>query len=270
MEDKKTLGNEVSVQEEAVTEKLPLSKTSDISDATKIELAEDKKEDKKSEQLKLEELINIAGNFVRGKITMEELDAFGNKMTIRSYIPMIEKVRSLMTLIYKLDNDPLETHEVRIANIYKTLFFDVLLGLYATVDVSNEELKTYAAYDLLYPIFSPFLLQYCTYDYTEFKKMFEDSLNLSHLKELSELMSNIDYQKLAKNSKEIEILLEGLKKDKKTIQNLADIINTTNPEIKKTLDTVQKELADEIYSASKGKSELKVPKEKKKVKTNKK
>ena len=100
--------------------------------------------------------------------------------------------------------------------------------------------------------------------------MFEDSLNLSHLKELSELMSNIDYQKLAKNSKEIEILLEGLKKDKKTIQNLADIINTTNPEIKKTLDTVQKELADEIYSASKGKSELKVPKGKKKVKTNKK
>ena len=122
MEDKKTLGNEVSVQEEVVTEKLPLSKTSDISDATKIELAEDKKEDKKSEQLKLEELINIAGNFVRGKITMEELDAFGNKMTIRSYIPMIEKVRSLMTLIYKLDNDPLETHEARIANIYKTLF----------------------------------------------------------------------------------------------------------------------------------------------------
>ena len=79
MEDKKTLGNEVSVQEEVVTEKLPLSKTSDISDATKIELAEDKKEDKKSEQLKLEELINIAGNFVRGKITMEELDAFGKK-----------------------------------------------------------------------------------------------------------------------------------------------------------------------------------------------
>ena len=34
MEDKKTLGNEVSVQEEVVTEKLPLSKTSDISDAT--------------------------------------------------------------------------------------------------------------------------------------------------------------------------------------------------------------------------------------------
>ena len=66
--------------------------------------------------------------------------------------------RSLMTLIYKLDNDPLETYEVRIANIYKTLFFDVLLGLYAMVDVSNEELKTYAAYDLLYPIFSPFLL----------------------------------------------------------------------------------------------------------------
>lgn len=263
MEDKKTLGNDIPKIDEQ--DKLPLSKTSDLTEATKEDIANAEKK-KKTNLLKLEELINVAGNFVRGKISEKELDEFGNKMVIRSYIPMIEKVRSLMALIYKLDNDPLETHEVRIANACKTLFFDVLLGQYAMVDVSNDELKTYAAYDLLYPMFSPFLLQYCSYDYSEFKKMFEDCLNLAHLKELSELMFNIDYQKLANQSKEIETLLEGLKKDKKTIQNLADIMNTTNPEIKKTLDIVQKDLADEIYAASKGKNELKAPKEKKEKK----
>ena len=209
MEDKKTLGNEVpsQVSESAETaQKSSLSKVQDITETTKNEISLEKESNIKNDNpstLKLEELINIAGNFVRGKIGTDELDEFGEKMIIRSYIPMIEKVRSLMMLVYKLDSDPLQTSEVRIANVYKVLFFDVLLGLYGMVDVSNDELKTYAAYDLLYPIFAPFLLQYCEHDFGEYKKMFEDSLNLTRMKELSELMESIDYEKLAEQNKKV-------------------------------------------------------------------
>ena len=194
MEDKKTLGNEVpsQVSESAeIAQKSSLSKVQDITETTKNEISLEKEGNIKNDNsstLKLEELINIAGNFVRGKIGTDELDEFGEKMIIRSYIPMIEKVRSLMMLVYKLDSDPLQTSEVRIANVYKVLFFDVLLGLYGMIDVSNDELKTYAAYDLLYPIFAPFLLQYCEHDFGEYKKMFEDSLKQEFYKLYSQLI----------------------------------------------------------------------------------
>ena len=275
MEDKKTLGNEVpsQVSESAETaQKSSLSKVQDITETTKNEISLEKESNIKNDNpstLKLEELINIAGNFVRGKIGTDELDEFGEKMIIRSYIPMIEKVRSLMMLVYKLDSDPLQTSEVRIANVYKVLFFDVLLGLYGMVDVSNDELKTYAAYDLLYPIFAPFLLQYCEHDFGEYKKMFEDSLNLTRMKELSELMESIDYEKLAEQNKKVEEILTGLKEDKRTLQNLADIFNATDPNLKKTMDIVQKNLVEEIFDAANGKKELNPPVAKKVTKKSK-
>ena len=275
MADKKTLGNEVpsQVSESAETaQKSSLSKVQDITETTKNEISLEKESNIKNDNpstLKLEELINIAGNFVRGKIGTDELDEFGEKMIIRSYIPMIEKVRSLMMLVYKLDSDPLQTSEVRIANVYKVLFFDVLLGLYGMVDVSNDELKTYAAYDLLYPIFAPFLLQYCEHDFGEYKKMFEDSLNLTRMKELSELMESIDYEKLAEQNKKVEEILTGLKEDKRTLQNLADIFNATDPNLKKTMDIVQKNLVEEIFDAANGKKELNPPVAKKVTKKSK-
>lgn len=270
-EDKKTLSAENPTQNSELNTKNTLSEIQDITETTRIEMAEEQDatvSSSKPKQLKLEELITMAGKFVRGKAKSEDLDAFGEKMVIRSYIPILEKVRSLMMLIYKLDNDPLQTSEVRIANVNKTLFFDVLLGMYGMVDVSNDELKTYAAYDLLYPVFAPFLLQYCGFDYNEYKKMFEDSVNITHLHDLSEMLSSVDYKKLAEQNKKVEALMDEIKNNQELIKNLNELMATTDPNLKNTMDVIKKNMVSEILSASKGERELKAP-EAKKIKTKK-
>lgn len=260
-EEKKTLGTEIPEQPLDTTTKTSLSDAQDMTDYTKEEIGNEESrttsESSKMKKLKLEHLITIAGKFVRGKIEAKELDEFGSKMVIRSYIPMIEKVRSLMMVIYKLDNDTLQTHEVRIANTHKTLFFDVLLGEYAMIDVSNEELKTYAAYDLLYPIFSPFLMQYCGYDYAQYKQMFDDSISVSHLNNLSEMFSSLDYKKIAEQNKKAEEIIAEIKENKELIKSLNELMTITNPQLTGTLKIIQKNLIDEATEAIKNKTSMK-------------
>ena len=69
-----------------IAQKSSLSKVQDITETTKNEISlvkEGNIKNDNSSTLKLEELINIAGNFVRGKIGTDELDEFGEKMILK-------------------------------------------------------------------------------------------------------------------------------------------------------------------------------------------
>ena len=107
--------------------------------------------DKTPEQIKLAELVNVASRFVQGKSSVEELDELGNRMTIRNYIPILDKMRLIMAIIFKFNAEDVEMHEIRVINMERELFFDVLLGGYALIDVNDPDLRTYQSYDLLYP-----------------------------------------------------------------------------------------------------------------------
>lgn len=114
--------------------------------------------DKTPEQIKLAELVNVASRFVQGKSSVEELDELGNRMTIRNYIPILDKMRLIMAIIFKFNAEDVEMHEIRVINMERELFFDVLLGGYALIDVNDPDLRTYQSYDLLYPLFANFIL----------------------------------------------------------------------------------------------------------------
>ena len=211
--------------------------------------SENKTGNKIPEQIKLAELVNVASRFVQGKTSVEELDELGNRMTIRNYIPILDKMRLIMAIIFKFNAEDVEMHEIRVINMERELFFDVLLGGYALIDVNDPDLRTYQSYDLLYPLFANFILQYCKDDYSKIVKMIEDSLNIYAMKDLDSLFNNVDYKALKETAKQHEELLKSFEKNKKLVADLRKIYELENPEGVKVLDavsdTIQREANEE-------------------------
>ena len=209
--------------------------------------------DKTPEQIKLAELVNVASRFVQGKTSVEELDELGNRMTIRSYIPILDKMRLIMAIIFKFNAEDVEMHEIRVINMERELFFDVLLGGYALIDVNDPDLRTYQSYDLLYPLFANFILQYCKDDYNKIVKMIEDSLNIYAMQDLDSLFNNVDYKALKETAKQHEELLKSFEKNKKLVADLRKIYEAENPDGVKVLDAVSETIQREANEEAKQK-----------------
>lgn len=209
--------------------------------------------DKTPEQIKLAELVNIASRFVQGKTSVEELDELGNRMTIRNYIPILDKMRFIMAIIFKFNAEDVEMHEIRVINMERELFFDVLLGGYALIDVNDLDLRTYQSYDLLYPLFANFILQYCKDDYNKIVKMIEDSLNIYAMQDLDSLFNNVDYKALKETAKQHEELLKSFENNKKLVADLRKIYEAENPNGVKVLDAVSETIQREANEEAKQK-----------------
>ena len=195
-----------------------------LSDEKQVDLTQnEQKNEEKVEKITLEELIYNASKIISGKIKQEDLNAFGNKLTVRTYLPILDKMRAMMTLIFDMNNQDVEMEEIRVVSLRKNMFFNVLLAEYAMIDVSNKDLQTYQTYDLLYPIFAPFILQYCEKDYNEMKEMIQESLNIYAMKDLDSLLSNINYQALAKSAKKNEELLNKMASDKEALKEIREL-----------------------------------------------
>ena len=214
---------------------------------------ENETENKISEQIKLAELVNVASRFVQGKISVEELDELGNRMTVRNYIPILDKMRLIMAIIFKFNAEDVEMHEIRVINMERELFFDVLLGGYALIDVNDPDLRTYQSYDLLYPLFANFILQYCKDDYNKIIKMIEDSLNIYAMQDLDSLFNNVDYKALKETAKQHEELLKSFEKNKKLVADLRKIYEAENPNGVKVLDAVSETIQREANEEAKQK-----------------
>ena len=209
--------------------------------------------DKTPEQIKLAELVNVASRFAQGKTSVEELDELGNRMTIRNYIPILDKMRLIMAIIFKFNAEDVEMHEIRVINMERELFFDVLLGGYALIDVNDPDLRTYQSYDLLYPLFANFILQYCKDDYNKIVKMIEDSLNIYAVQDLDSLFNNVNYKALKETAKQHEELLKSFEKNKKLVADLRKIYEAENPDGVKVLDAVSETIQREANEEAKQK-----------------
>lgn len=196
--------------------------------------------------LTLEELVKTSVDYVHGKVKEQTLDELGQKMTIRGYMPILEKLQYMMSIIFNMNAMDTEVEEVRIISMQKDLFFNVLLAGYGLVDVSNEELKTYESYDLLYPLFAPYILQYCEHDYKQLVDMIEKSLNIYNMKELDSLFSSVNYQALKDAQAENVKLMESLEKNKEILAELRKVYELTHPNLKGVYEAVEKAALKEV------------------------
>lgn len=255
MEDKKTLGNEVPNLDESYLEDIKTpSETIDGVDVKNT----------------LSYYVNMITKFVRGKATIEELDELGNEMIIREYIPMKEKYRLIATIIFKMDAETDDMAETVVIAKEKNLFFDVLLTAYCGINCENQDLKTYATYDLLYPVLSKYILQFCGEDYKKLVEMLDSSLNIYRMKELTELMESVDYEEIKKATKANEELLKKFYEEKEALEKLKEILLATDDNARKVVDYAKNKAVVEAGKKLAGEKEEKVVKSVEEVKPKKK
>ena len=185
-------------------------------------------------------LIKKVTEYQEGKISLEDLDELGKEISIRAYLPLIDKMTCVLAVVSGMQYNTAETYEVKIVEMYKEMFFSVLLGKYGMIDVSDRTLYTYSNYDLLYPIIGKFLLAYCKDDYEMIEKMIKDSMNYYGLTSITDAVGAIDMEELKKNTDSNEKFIKGLEQNKDLIHDLKEIMVFNDSTTKKFVDTVRK------------------------------
>lgn len=177
----------------------------------------------------LQELIDVANKYISGEFTEEELNEYGQTLRIRGYIPLAEKVSYVMNLMNVYQYSDYNSQEIRIGDLYKNLFFYVLLGGYMFIDCSDLELITYENYDLLYPMFAQFILSFCERDFNVLKDMLKDSLNLLSLENVADAVDSIDTEAMEEATKSNENFIRHLEQNKELVEKLNNIVVMNDP-----------------------------------------
>ena len=100
---------------------------------------EEKREEFKP-KITIEELASAAQKYINGDFSDEEMNEYGGTIQVRGYMPLTEKITLIMSLMNVYEYTDYNSQEIRVADMYKNLFFYVLLGGYAFVDCSNKEM----------------------------------------------------------------------------------------------------------------------------------
>lgn len=213
----------------------------DFPNQTEVESKEAEIESKDTgKSMTLSYLVQKVTEYQKGKISLEDLDELGKEISIRAYLPLIDKMTCVLALVSGMQYNTAETYEVKIVEMYKEMFFSVLLGKYGMIDVSDRTLYTYSNYDLLYPIIGKFLLAYCKDDYEMIEKMIKDSMNYYGLTSITDAVGAIDMEELKKNTDSNEKFIKGLEQNKDLIHDLKEIMVFNDSTTKKFVDTVRK------------------------------
>lgn len=213
----------------------------DFPNQTEVESKEAEIESKDTgKSMTLSYLVQKVTEYQEGKISLEDLDELGKEISIRAYLPLIDKMTCVLALVSGMQYNTAETYEVKIVEMYKEMFFSVLLGKYGMIDVSDRTLYTYSNYDLLYPIIGKFLLAYCKDDYEMIEKMIKDSMNYYGLTSITDAVGAIDMEELKKNTDSNEKFIKGLEQNKDLIHDLKEIMVFNDGTTKRFVDTVRK------------------------------
>ena len=191
------------------------------------------------EKKNLKEVIAKIKEFVEGKISEKEIDEFGNSLNIRAYIPILDKLKLAITIVSKQEYSNYETLEIKMAEFYKDMFFLVLLGGYAMLEVDDEDC-TYDNYDLLYPVLGTWLLSYCGNDYAIILDMIKESMSLYNIRFISDTVNEISEKGLEKAIEENKKIVDFLNENEPLVADLKDIFLATNQDTKKVVDIVNK------------------------------
>lgn len=197
-----------------------------------------------NKKIKVETLIEKSKDFLSGKISQEEMAEFGDTISVKSYIPILDKMRIVMSIVNQQMYSSIETQEIKMVELYKNIFFYIILQEYGGIDCHERENVTYTNYDLLYPIFAPFILSYCKEDYDIIISMLKDSITLYQTQGVLDSLQNIETDSLKENTESNKGLIESLKDNKDLIENLKEISIMNNPSTKKLMDEISKIVLD--------------------------
>ncbi len=211
----------------------------------------------------LKDCIDIVNGFIEGKVSVDELEEFGNRMTIRSYIPLLEKMSILMNMMLQYEISNVDSLEIKITEFYKFLFFKVVLSSYGQIyinefDKKDVDLMSYENYDKLFPLFNQYILTYCQDDYNIFVGMLKDCISWSGVVSISENLENIDTNNIDKITEENKKLMDNLKENSQLVESMKDLLLATDNQTEQIITHIKQATVRDVLEQGKDKLEQKV------------
>ena len=192
------------------------------------------------ETVTLKECIETTRRFYEGNMTTEQFDAWGSKLRIRAYIPIVEKMQIMMNVLM---TNQLETGvtspEIIITELYKEVFYKIVLAGYGNIDLGEADYQTYDNYDLLYPVFNEYITGFCKDDYNTFMNMIRDSMSLYGITNVTDAVEKVDADKIKEATKSNEELLKALRDDRELVDKILDIASFNDPTTKKVVESIK-------------------------------
>ena len=207
---------------------------------------EEKREELEAKLVSLEEIIDTTKKYLAGEFSDDEMNEYGQTLKIRGYIPLAEKITLIMNLMNVYEYSDYNSQEIRVADMYKNLFFHILLSGYAFVDCSNIKLLTYENYDLLYPIFAPYILNFCSHDFENFKDMMKDTINMYGINNFVEAAESIDIDAMKEATKSNSRFMAQLAQNKDLIEKINNIAIMNDPLTAAVVEELKKINIDKI------------------------
>lgn len=172
----------------------------------------------------LRECVEVVKRFEKGEATQEDLKKLGDRINVRMYVPMLEKLSSIMRLLLQYEITDVDSTEIKFVEFYRNIFFYVELQLYAQIDLDGQaDLINYETYDALYPIFHPFVKSYCEDDLKTYKEMVHDCISFNGIVDIANALGDIDFNNLKEQAESNAKLVESLKESKDLVKDLKEI-----------------------------------------------
>lgn len=207
--------------------------------------------------MKLKEILVVCDSFIKAPEDETALKAYNDMLqglTIRTYLPMQEKVIALVRMIIDGDKDLDVPASMFTASLEIACLFD---GLLSYVNIEPEvdiEIKNYENYDLLYQSgFADYVLGFCEKDYERLVHMMERTFSFQNLTELTDSMRELDTGKLVELKGAIQDAIKSA--DPEMVKNLADIMRSNDPNLERLKRRIDENAVDEAFA--KKKEELK-------------
>ena len=188
----------------------------------------------------LQDIIDVAKKFNNGELSIEDMNKFGNTLIIRDYMPLMDKMSIVVAIMSQHLYNTSSLQEIRIAELYRNLFFYGLLQGYAMIDCRDRELINYENYDLLYPVFGRFIKSYCKDDWEVFMQYIRDAMDIYSSVNLYDTINGIEVNALKEATKENNKLVNEIKSNQELIKNLSEITKMNDPMLRKIKEELQK------------------------------
>lgn len=207
--------------------------------------------------MKLKEILVVCDSFIKAPEDETALKAYNDMLqglTIRTYLPMQEKVIALVRMIIDGDKDLDVPASMFTASLEIACLFDGLLSYVNIEPEVDTEIKNYENYDLLYQSgFADYVLGFCEKDYERLVRMMERTFSFQNLTELTDSMRELDTGKLVELKGAIQDAIKSA--DPEMVKNLADIMRSNDPNLERLKRRIDENAVDEAFT--KKKEELK-------------
>lgn len=187
--------------------------------------------------LTFEVLKDRAKDFIGGKISKDELSEWGKTINIRMSISFREKKEILNRIIAKYAYE--DTSMDRVFKMYIDIFFYLYLAYLGLDELDINEVNEYN-YDLMEPLYGPWIEGCAKRDIENTKAMLSCALNLYHIIDFNNTLDSLDYDKIKESKEANEEIISYLQNNKDVLEKLNNISILNDPQIAEIRSMLQK------------------------------